>query len=120
MRNKEIQKGDRMFARLTMGGKLIVEFMINTVANMEELLMELRRMIGNLRGLGRLQVRNQSRGWMSVSNLMFYGQIAETSNSFNGNNLLQPKIEVANQTMPKVAKVVAPHREPMFFPWETH
>lgn len=118
--NKEIQKGDRIFARLTMGGKTILEFMINSVASMEQLLNELRQMTANLRGLGRLHVRNQSRGWMSVSNLMFYGDQTQGSgcNLFN----MQPSTVRTASYRPKAVTVkrTATVAHPTLFPWDTH
>ncbi len=121
--NKEIQKGDRIFARLTMAGKPILEFMINTVANMDELLMELRRMTGTLRGLGRLQVRNQSRGWMSVSNLMFYGNsdMGNIETAAGGMISNRPLPTISSQVnTPKRSVAFSKNRAHMPFPWETH
>ncbi len=71
MNKKEIKMGDRIFTRLMMGGRVVMEIMLNHVGSMRDLLSEVRRLAGNLKGLTRLQVRNQSRGWMNESNLMF-------------------------------------------------
>lgn len=113
--NKEINFGDRIFARLTMGGKVIMEFMINHIAGMNELLDEVRRMTGSLRGLGRLQVRNQSQGWLKESNLMFYGDgVSNESNLFgrvNANSI--------DHTIMKRKATTSAARQ-MMFPWETH
>ena len=112
MMNKEIQSGDRIFARLTMGGKVIMEFMMNRVNSMAELMGEVRQMTNGLRGLARLQVRNQSRGWARTSNVMFYG----TGNSSANNNIFgrvsaQPAYASATS---------APASAHMALPWETH
>ncbi|MBD5355626.1 MAG: hypothetical protein HDR88_01270 [Bacteroides sp.] len=68
-RNK-IEFGDTIFARLTMGGRTVVEFMINRVADMTELLGELRDVTRGLRGLATLYIRNKSRGWSQQRPLM--------------------------------------------------
>ncbi|MBD5264259.1 MAG: hypothetical protein HDS48_01840 [Bacteroides sp.] len=121
MMNKEIQKGDRIFARLTMGGKPILEFMINSVASMEQLLCELRSMTVNLRGLCRLQVRNQTRGWMNVSNLMFYGDHNTQGSGCNLFNV-EPALVRRSSNSSKVAsaKRIPADAGGMLFPWDTH
>lgn len=68
----KIELGDRIFARLTMGGKTIVEFMINTVADMTQLISELRHTTSGKHGLAMLYIRNQSRGWSRERPLMLY------------------------------------------------
>lgn len=88
--NKKINKGDRIFARLTMGARTIVEFVIDRVENMTDLLNEVQRMTSGLRGLCKLYVRNQSRGWAQERPIMLCGAVASA----------------------------APTRMP--FPWETH
>lgn len=119
---KEIRKGDRIFARLTMGGKLILEFMINRVGSLSELLDELREMTGNLRGLGRLQIRNQSRGWSQERNLMFYGNSDNRSVNLSGASSAdvygQSGYGYAKPAM--VSQQVSPSMGHMLFPWETH
>lgn len=108
--NKEIQKGDRIFARLSMGRRVILEFMINRVGSMAELMAELREMTGSLRGLGRLQVRNQSRGWAEVHDLMFYGQ--EDAGAFKVFGAIDADITRASAH--------SAGSRTMLFPWETH
>lgn len=120
---KEIRKGDRIFARLTMGGKLILEFMINRVGSLSELLDELRQMTGNLRGLGRLQIRNQSRGWSQERNLMFYGNSENRTANLYG---ISSSADVYGRSgygyaQPAMARQqVSPLNGHMLFPWETH
>ena len=105
-RNK-IEFGDRIFARLTMGGKTVFEFMINRVADMTELLGELRHMTTGLRGLAKLYIRNQSRGWSQERPLMLY-----SANEVPRRNSIFSTVSVAS------AVVSNPRR--MAFPWEIH
>lgn len=55
--------GDKLFARLVMKGKVIIEFMVNQVSDLSELYVELRRHCRGVRGLAKLYLRNMSRGW---------------------------------------------------------
>ncbi len=68
-----IRIGDRIFARLTMGGRTIVEFMVNRVGDMGELFRELRRAVPGVRGLAKLYVRNQSQGWAFEKAVLMQG-----------------------------------------------
>ncbi len=68
-----IRIGDRIFARLTMGGRTIVEFMVNRVGDMSELFRELRRAVPGVRGLAKLYVRNQSQGWAFEKAVLMQG-----------------------------------------------
>lgn len=55
-----------------MQGRVIVEFTTTLVADMTELLGELRRRRAGTWGLTRLYVRNMSRGWADERPLMLY------------------------------------------------
>lgn len=66
--------GDRIYARLSMRGKQIVEFMIEKVSDMTELIGELRAYARKYRGLCKLYVRNMSRGWSIERPLMLYAE----------------------------------------------
>lgn len=103
-RNKKIEYGDRIFARLTMGRRTVVEFMINRVADMTELIGELRHLTYGMRGLATVYIRNQSRGWSLERPLMLY------SNSASG----MLKSAASNY------EVAEPAPRRMLFPWETH
>ena len=70
---KMISVGDRIFARLTMRGKTLVEFMVNKISDMNELFQELRRVLPGVRGLAKLYVRNQSQGWAFEKAIMIQG-----------------------------------------------
>lgn len=107
-RNK-IEFGDRIFARLTMGGKTICEFMINRVADMTELLGELRHSTRGLRGLAKLYIRNQSRGWSQERPLMLYSndEVPRRKTFFS-----------TTKTAVPTSSGMRPHA--MAFPWEVH
>lgn len=68
----KIKYGDKIFARLTLGHRVIAEFMMNRVSDFSELIAELRHSTQGLRGLATLHVRNQSEGWSEQRPLMLY------------------------------------------------
>lgn len=68
----EICYGDRLFARLVMHGRTVMEFMMNSVNDLTELWGEVRRKCRGIKGLVRLYLRNASRGWSMVRPLMIY------------------------------------------------
>lgn len=68
----EICFGDRLFARLVMHGKTILEFMMNSINDLTELWGELRRKCRGICGLAKLYLRNASRGWSLERPLMIY------------------------------------------------
>lgn len=70
--NRPICYGDRLFARLVMHGRTVVEFMVNSVNDLSELWGELRRQCRGISGLARLYLRNASRGWSMEKPLMLY------------------------------------------------
>lgn len=69
---RPISLGDRIFARLVLRGKTLVEFMINSVGDLTELLGVLRSHCRGTRGLARLYLRNMSRGWSLERPMMLY------------------------------------------------
>lgn len=71
---RPISLGDRIFARLVLRGKTLVEFMINSVGDFTELLVVLRRHCRGTRGLARLYLRNMSRGWSLERPMMLYDE----------------------------------------------
>ncbi len=71
-RGREICYGDKIFARLVLNGRIIVEFMMNRVSDMTEIFGELRGYCREYRGLARLYLRNMSRGWSVEKPLMLY------------------------------------------------
>lgn len=71
-KRRQIKYGDRLFARIVMHGRTILEFMIAQVNDFSELIGELRRQCRGKRGLARLYVRNMSRGWSVERPMMLY------------------------------------------------
>ncbi len=69
---RKICYGDKLFARLVMKGRTILEFMISQVNDFTELISELRRNCKEFKGLARLYLRNVSRGWSMERPLMLY------------------------------------------------
>ena len=72
IRHGEIRLGDRIFARLVMGSRTVVEIMLDTVSGMTDVLGEVRKRCKTASGLARLYVRNHSRGWAEERPLMIY------------------------------------------------
>lgn len=100
-----MQYGDRIYARLCLRGKDVLEFMIEKVGSMTELLGELRAHTRELRGLCRLYVRNMSRGWSMERPLMLYPEVYPTPSGWRERSFAP-----------------APHTAPQrcIQPWETH
>ncbi len=71
---RKISYGDRLFARVVLRGKTVVEFVVNQVSDFTEFLGELRRYTRGLKGLAQLYLRNMSRGWSQQRPLMLYGE----------------------------------------------
>ena len=70
--DRPICYGDRLFARLVMHGRTVVEFMVNSINDLSELWGELRRHCRGIRGLAKLYLRNASRGWSMERPMMLY------------------------------------------------
>ncbi|MDE7412497.1 MAG: hypothetical protein K2N05_01725 [Muribaculaceae bacterium] len=103
--SRPIRYGDRLLARVIMGGRTMVEFFINEVSDLTELIGELRKKTKGLRGLAQLYVRNYSRGWSMEKPFMIYNGTA------NRRSTSTPAYAVA--TPPSSGKR-------MLCPWETH
>lgn len=110
-----IRYGDRLFARIVMRGRTVVEFVLNQVSDMTELLGELRKKVKGLRGLAQVYVRNYSRGWSMEQPFMLYASSGTRT------------APVANRDFPSdlfgedtaCSTVRQPERR-MLFPWEVH
>lgn len=85
---RPVSLGDKIFARLVMHGKTVIEFMISTVNNLTELYCLLHSKCKGLRGLAKLYLRNMSRGWSEERPLMLYAEDKKEldKNGSNGNN----------------------------------
>lgn len=97
--------GDRIYARLSMRGTKILEFMIEKVADMTELLGELRAHTRKYRGLCKLYVRNMTRGWSMERPLMLYAERYPTAQGWRERTFEE--------------KHAAPPAA-MLNPWDTH
>lgn len=72
-RNQPISYTDRIYARLTMAGHVLVEFTRDKISGYSALLSQMRALTPQSRGLARLTVRNMTRGWSEQRPLMLYG-----------------------------------------------
>ena len=93
--------GDRLFARIVMRGRTVLEFMVNQVCDLTEFWGELRKKAKGLKGLVQVHIRNYSRGWSMQQPMMLYAPAAT-----------QPSMRLSAAEAPQ------PERR-MFFPWES-
>ncbi len=103
---RPISYGDRLYVRLVMGGRTVVEFMISRVNDYSELLGELRRQTRGCRGWARLYVRNVSRGWSMERPLMLY------------RDAFSPQPAMSRPT--PAVRASAGRAVQMAFPWDVH
>lgn len=92
--------GYRIYARLSLNGKKIAEFMTDQVDGMTKLLGELRPYTRSLRGLCRLYVRNYSRGWSSERPLMLYAAAYSHGHNVTTAKMNKPYPHVRTPWMP--------------------
>lgn len=104
-RKKTISFGDKIFARVTRNGQTILNFVSEKVANMADLVAQLRQAMKNVRGLVMIHIRNYNQGWGDERPLMLY---APKFRSFNSAESL------ANEDLSPLTE------RNMMFPWETH
>lgn len=100
--------GDRIFIRVILNGVVVLEFKTDRVADMTELIGEVRHAGYGLRGLARLQLRNYSRGWSLERPLMFYPPTIPEHHHM----VIEPTAALFKNERDSEHK--------MFFPWETH
>lgn len=67
-----IDYNDRVYARMTLAGRTIVEFTRDRITNFSALLAILRAKVPMYRGLAKLTVRNMTRGWHIERPIMLY------------------------------------------------
>ena len=104
-KNKSISFGDKIFARVTRNGQTIFNFVSEKVANMAQLINELRFAIKDVQGLVMIHIRNYNQGWGEERPLMLYARkINAYSSNKQAGNPIDTKLSDRN----------------MFFPWETH
>ena len=87
--------GDRMSVRVVIDGQTAMQYETRHVADMTDLMGDLRRRARGMRGLAAVYVRNHDRGWTQERHIMLY-----------------PQRKHAPAQRPKAVQV------PMFFPWE--
>ena len=106
-RTKSITFGDKIFARVTRNGRTIFNYVTEKVANMSQLISELRFAMKDFQGLVMIHIRNYNQGWGDERPLMLYAETQRNLRVFNANH-------------PEISQ---PRQEPgrrMLFPWETH
>lgn len=103
---KSISLGDRIFARVTLNGRTIYNYVTEKVANMSQLISELRLAMKDIQGLVILHIRNYHQGWGVERPLMLYSEKMTNYAVYNNN------LGIVNQ--------VSEEKRQMFFPWETH
>lgn len=64
--------GDRIFARILINGKDIMEFVLDKVSDMSQIIGTLRHHARKYRGLAKIYIRNITRGWSMERPLMLY------------------------------------------------
>ena len=101
---KSISFGDKIFARVTRNGRTIFNFVSEKVANMADLLVQLRKAMKDIHGLVMIHIRNYNQGWGDERPLMLYAP------KVNGNKFINQRMEISQK----------PNAKKMFFPWETH
>lgn len=87
--------GDRMSVRVIVDGQSALQYETRQVADMTDLIGDLRRRARGMRGLAVVYVRNHDRGWTRERRIMLY-----------------PQRKHAPAQRPQAVQV------PMFFPWE--
>lgn len=104
-RSKSISFGDKIFARVTLNGRTVYNFVSEKVANMADLIGQIRFAMKEFHGLVMLHIRNYHQGWGEERPLMLY---AEKTPSFTFSDVARTQRPEAKMT------------RRMYFPWETH
>lgn len=104
-KKKSISFGDKIFARVSRNGRTIFNFVSEKVANMADLLSQLRIAMKDIQGLVMIHIRNYNQGWGDERPLMLYAQKHRNYSSYN---------DVSGES------VITTKGNKMLFPWETH
>ena len=78
--SRNISYTDRLYARLTVRGQVVVEITRDRFASLSSLLDTLRMKVPHASGLARLTIRNMTRGWTLERPLMLYSEIPTSFN----------------------------------------
>ena len=105
--SREMRVGDRVFARVTLERKVVLEITCLNVGSMTDLVGELRYAMRGRSGLANVYIRNHSRGWSCERPMRFYADGSARPDRRH----LRASTAV---TAPEI-----PARR-MLFPWETH
>lgn len=68
--NGKIEKGDEVYATLSVAGNTMVELQKVEAASIDEIMQKLRKTASLYTGLAKVYIRNRTRGW-SVQKAMF-------------------------------------------------
>lgn len=71
----EIRLGDRLYASLKLGRRVIAKGLLMRVADFTELIGEVRHAVNGHQGLATLEVRSLTRGWQLTRPLMLYAPL---------------------------------------------
>ena len=104
-RNRTISLGDKIFARVSKNGQTIYNFVSEQVANMTDLVSQLRKAMWDIHGLVMIHIRNYNQGWGEERPLMLYARKERNYAQY-----------MANITAPKRRS----NSHPMFYPWDMH
>lgn len=108
---QSIERGDKIYARLSMHGRTLAEFSSDRMNGISDVITNLRHVAAKIRGLATLYVRNQSRGWSTERPLMLYNRVMRP-NTFMGSTLNSYHYELTSEALPP-----AKRPQPMAFPW---
>ncbi len=89
---RKIAYGDRLFVRLMQDGRVVMEWVLETVSDLTELFSALHSRCRDIRGLVKLYLRNVSRGWSLVRPFMFYTRNQNKKESDKKNSSIDPRM----------------------------
>lgn len=114
--DRSIAFGDKMFARLVLKGKTIMEFIVTTVRDLSELFCLVHRKCHGLHGLAKLYLRNMSQGWSVERPLMLYAEpktTPEQKREYHAHPVTQVSVKKVNTTQYFTREV-----RQLSFPWQ--
>ena len=100
---KSISFGDKIFARVSRNGRTVLNFVSEQVANMSDLLSQLRKAMKDIQGLVMIHIRNYNQGWGEERPLMLYAE-------------KRPYLKLVTTKEP----IEKNDSKKMIFPWDTH
>ena len=93
---KKLTYGDKIYTRLILNGRNVVEFIIENISTMSELLGELRLKTREFKGLAKLYIRNMTQGWSIERPFMIYpyNMTRENRNLFSSDGTYTEKVRM--------------------------